>query len=125
MLNLSLILDTDAEVQLPRTLKLDKLVQESDYELQRAPFSSVVVLSGDGLPKPEPLVVEGKVYPGSTNLAADWIRDFTGYVERVKALRLTDEASNVTNIPVYAADIVVLPVGLPRILKVKMRFFPK
>lgn len=120
-----MVLDTDVEVDIPRTLMLDKLVSEADYELHRAPFSSVLVVAGDGLPKPEPLTIEGRVYPGSTVLAAAWIRDFSGYVERVKALRLTDEASSVTTIPVHAADLVVLPVGLPRVLKVKIRFFPK
>lgn len=125
MINLSMLLSNDSVIQIPTTMKLDRLIPEADYEIHRAPFSSALVVSGDGLPKPEPFVVEGMVYPGSTAAATTWIQNFSSYVQSCVALRLTDESNHTTAFPVLGADITILPVGLARVLKVTMRFFPE
>jgi hypothetical protein len=61
-MDIKLILNDTTDIPLPPTLMVNGLMNEADYELHRAPFSSIQVVAGDGIAKAGPLTIAGKAY---------------------------------------------------------------
>lgn len=119
-MDIKLILNDTTEITLPPTLMVNGLMNEADYELHRAPFSSIQVVAGDGIAKAGPLTIAGKAYFPTTGDAEAWMKNLNEKITDVVAVHVGS-----LEIPVHAVDFVALPVLLPRTLQVKMRFFPK
>lgn len=119
-MNLYLILEDDSEILLPSTLMVENLVNEANYSLERAPFSKLSVLAGDGLPVAQAMIVRGTTYHASSGAADFWLQNFIDHVDQAVAFKMNDEV-----IPIHSADLVALPVGLPRVLSVTLRLFPE
>lgn len=105
--------------EVPRTLKLDRIMAEQDYEVVRSPFSTIMAVAGDGLPKAEPFNISGTAYFATGVEATNWVFALRDALPNIEYLVTDDFYMEVSYV-----DFTVVPTLLPRILKVTMKVYP-
>jgi hypothetical protein len=113
------VLSDNSLFDIPRTLMIDRLMAEPDYEVVRSPFSTVMTVAGDGLPKAEPFNISGTAYFADGATATQWIFDLRDALPSIEYLVTNDFAISLSYV-----DFTVVPTLLPRILNVTMKLYP-
>lgn len=122
------ILSDLSEVTLPPTLYIEDTVRALNFKEERAPYSSNLVVSGDGRPVSGPLVITGRVYNTDDAAARTWrinIRDWIQRVQTVVGDLEVNSAGDLWEMDVLGGDVTIVPTILPRVLDVKIRLYPK
>ena len=112
-------LNDGTKIPIPPTMMIDTLLTEPRRSEERAPFSSVVVTAGDGLPEARPFNVAGKAYFNTAQQANDWFLTIRDRLEDITYLEIDSFL-----IEVLAVDMTAVPVLLPRVLNVSFRVYP-
>lgn len=113
------VLSDNSLFDIPRTLMLDRIMAEPDYEVVRSPFSTVMTVAGDGLPKAEPFNISGTAYFQDGATATQWVFDLRDALPTIEYIVTKDFALSLSYV-----DFTVVPTLLPRILNVTMTLYP-
>ena len=107
-------------IELPPTLMIDTFRKAPRRGEERAPFSSKVIITGDGLPVAEPFEIRGKVYFQSSDAANDWYFDLREALGEISTVEIDGWTIQVAHVSAAA-----VPTGvLGRVLDLTLKIYP-
>jgi len=115
-----LLTTTNERLEIPDTVKVTQYKQEPDYEIVRAPFSNILRVANDGLPRPNPIQLSGNVYFNSEPEATAWVFNLKNNMSNVASFY----DSGQFNVSVSHFNFSAIPTLIPRVLRLSMNIYP-